>query len=682
MNKILSFLLLALASATALAAAGDVERVLEQQRQHGYASPQIAIQQLEAVRNHAGPAAPLELRARYHSALAALYIGDDNPARVEAEVKQLAHMADTEACEPCRYYQLIREAQWLLRGQDVPAAQRVLAKIDALPVPTDVNILQPLEYVRAGAAETAGDHDGAIEHAMRAADLALEAGIPAEQVRALNMLLLANVSRRDLPRAELLAEEAYAMAERIGFTTMMAYVRGNQGWIYSLTGDSEKQFAALTDALRIARSTPGMADAELINLINLAEYHSGQKDFRQSADLASRAVGVAEQQNKPVAKAVAIQALGNAQVELGEVATGIGNMRKSVAQLESLGSRSYLIDALNGLASAYEKLGRNGEALATLRKATALKDAAVTEERDKVVSEAQEKFSAERKDHEIVRLSLENARRQAEVSARTWQQRLWAAAAVALALGGVLLIQIVKRTRSRNRLLEDNNEALNKQSLRDPLTGAFNRRHCHALMGQQEALLGARSRDRKFEACVGFMMLDVDHFKLVNDSLGHAGGDVVLVEVARRLKDLVRQQDTVVRWGGEEFVLVLPGTGPAGMMVLAQRVLDIVGSTPVMVDDKSVPVTISVGCAAFPLFEDQTWEDGLQIADFAMYLAKERGRNRAICVMSADASAQADLSRGDFAAAESSGQVVLGVVEGPSQSFDSAVSRVSEDFQA
>lgn len=679
MKKILSVVLLWVMSATVLAAAGDVERVLEQQRQHGFTSPQTAIQELEAVRDHAGPGVPLALRARFHSALASLYIGDDNQTRVEGELQQLERMASTEQCEPCRYHQLIREAQWSLRRTDTTAALRALAKLDALPVPTDVDILQPLEYMRASAADTAGDHDRAIGHAIRAADLALAAGVPAEQVRSLNMLLLANVGRRDLQRADSLAEEAYALAERIGFVYMMAYIRGNQGWIYSLSGEPEKQFQALTDALRIARSVSGMADAELIILVNLAEYQLGQKNFRQAEDLASQAVGVAEQQQKPIIKAVAVLTLGNAQVELGETEAGIGRMRESTVLLESLGAGSYLVNALNDLADAYERLGRNGEALATLRKATSLKEAAITEERDKAATAAQEEFSAERKDYEIERLSLENLRRQAEVSARTWQQRLWAAAAVALALGGVLLIQVVKRTRSRNRLLEDNNAALNKQSVRDPLTGAFNRRHCNALMSQQEALISARSHDRKYKACVGLMLLDVDNFKLVNDSLGHASGDVVLVEIARRLQDLVRKQDTVVRWGGEEFVLVLPGTAPAGMKVLAERVLNIIGSEPVMVDGKPVAVTVSLGCAAFPLFPGQSWEDGLQVADFAMYLAKDRGRNRAVCVMEVDQGAQADVTRGDFAAAEASGQVALEIVEGPRQPLETVLSHDAVD---
>lgn len=673
MAKILSLLLLCALSAAALAAPGvmpaAVEKILEQHRQHGFDSPAAAIHKLEALRGEVGPGAPMELRAQYHNELAMLYISAEDTPRTESELQQLGRMAIAEQCDSCRYYKLIREVHWAVRRQDGPGAQRILAQLDALPAPTDRSILQAIEYWRGGVSQTVGDHDQAITHGLRAARLAQEDGNPAEQIRALNLLLLANVSRRDLKLAEKFADEAYALADKIGFIYMKAYLRANQAWIYSLADEPAKQLQALTDGLRITRSQPGMGDVELINLINLAEYHGGQKDFSQAADLANQAISVAEQQGKPNAKAIAMLSLGNAQVELGQVERGLSAMRESIRLLESLDAKNYVIDATNQLANVYEKLGRNGDALTMLRKATALKEAAITEERDKVISAAQEEFSAERKDHEIQRLSLENARRDAEVAARTWKQRLWAAAAVGLALGGGLLIQLLNRSRNRNRVLEDSNATLNEQSVLDPLTGAFNRRHCHTLMGQQEALIAGRPNDRNHKACVGLMVLDLDHFKLVNDSFGHAGGDVVLVEIAQRLQDLVRQQDTVVRWGGEEFVLVLPGTAPAGMLVLVERVLSIVGSQPVMVEGKPISVTVSVGCATFPLFPGQSWEDSLQVADFAMYLAKSRGRNRAVCVMQAEvtAEAQATVMRGDLADAQQAGQVVLQVIEGPLQ---------------
>ena len=325
------------------------------------------------------------------------------------------------------------------------------------------------------------------------------------------------------------------------------------------------------------------------------------------------------------------------------------------------------------LSRGYERAGKHKEALASLHTVMKLQDQAHQREREKAIAEAQEKFSGERKDNEITRLSLESRGRQAEVNARAWQQRLWAMAALALALGGALLMLMIKRSRARNRLLEDSNAVLSDQSVHDPLTGAFNRRHCVALMGQQEALLASKSRDRNYAAGVGLMLLDVDHFKHINDTFGHSAGDAVLVEIAQRLLALVRQHDVVVRWGGEEFVLVLPGTSAEGTTVLAERALKVIAEQPVMVDGKAIPVTVSAGCVSFPLLQGQAWEDALKVADIAMYMGKEGGRNRAVCLMHVAGGTAPELLVNDLAQAVEGGQAVIKIVKGPAATVDEAM---------
>jgi diguanylate cyclase (GGDEF)-like protein len=655
------------------AVAGPVEQLLERQRQQGFVSPQLAIEQLEAVRDDAGAGAPIELRAAYHAALASLYIAAESTDRVQAELDQLARMASDEACAACLHYRLIREVQWAVRRQDTAMAREALTQIHALPASTDPNILQAQHYVEGAALDWVGEHERAIEHGIRAVELAVEADNPAEQVRALNLLLLSNVGRRDLARAEALAAEAYALAERMGFVYMMAYLRGNQAWIHALRGEPEPQYRALMDVAEIVGRHPGLVDVELVNLVNLAEYHVGQQAYREAIEVAEHAIAIAEAQDKPVAKAVVLINLGQARLQLGRGDEAIATMQQSVELLRAANAQSYLIASVDALAAALQTVGRYREAVEAMRELMALRERSAAQERERSTAEAQEKFSTERKDHEIVRLSLESARRQAEVEARTWQQRLWLAVAVGLALGGLLLLQVISRTRARNRQLESSNAVLSSQSLIDPLTGAYNRRHCHALMGQREAmLLGRKSRDRAYDDCVGLILLDVDHFKQINDRSGHAAGDSVLVEVARRMHELLRAQDAVVRWGGEEFVLLLPGTGPSGMAVLAERMLHEIGDTPVMVGGAPVTVTVSAGCVAYPLVAGQHWEDALQIADLAMYLAKQRGRNRAICLMRLADGVHPDEIRGDLGAAEAAGRVELISIDGRATAADAA----------
>lgn len=192
----------------------------------------------------------------------------------------------------------------------------------------------------------------------------------------------------------------------------------------------------------------------------------------------------------------------------------------------------------------------------------------------------------------------------------------------------------------------------------DPLTGALNRA---ALLedGQQQLALCQRQR-RPFSA----LMLDLDHFKQVNDLFGHPAGDAVLVAVSARLRALVRQQDAVVRWGGEEFVLVLPGTDAGGAATLVERVLQAVASHPVAVDDRTLPVTVSAGVATLPAAAMAHWQDAVHVADAALYVAKREGRNRAVCVEER-VSGGLVAAAADLAAAEAAGQVALARVLGP-----------------
>lgn len=129
------------------------------------------------------------------------------------------------------------------------------------------------------------------------------------------------------------------------------------------------------------------------------------------------------------------------------------------------------------------------------------------------------------------------------------------------------------------------------------------------------------------------MILDVDFFKNINDTLGHAGGDVVLVEIAKRLNSTVRDTDIVMRWGGEEFLIYSPKANTEHLKSLAHRVLKVIGETPMEVAGKSMTITVTGGFLSLPFSglseTDCNWEKAMQIADMALYLGKVNGRNRA-----------------------------------------------------
>ncbi len=167
-------------------------------------------------------------------------------------------------------------------------------------------------------------------------------------------------------------------------------------------------------------------------------------------------------------------------------------------------------------------------------------------------------------------------------------------------------------------------DKLRQQSMRDPLTQLFNRRYL------QETLEREISRARRNKQEISCLVIDIDHFKKFNDTYGHDGGDALLVHFAKLLSNNVRKEDIVCRYGGEEFVVIMPGTGADGAMQRANILRTLTSEMKVVIDKKSVAnVTFSAGMAVFPGHGD-TIEELITLADTALYKAKQNGRNQVI----------------------------------------------------
>ena len=164
-------------------------------------------------------------------------------------------------------------------------------------------------------------------------------------------------------------------------------------------------------------------------------------------------------------------------------------------------------------------------------------------------------------------------------------------------------------------------EKLQLLSIYDPLTEAYNRRYFLQRLAEEF------DRSKKGKLNLSFLMVDLDHFKKVNDTYGHLVGDVVLREVAGLIKQSIREIDFVARYGGEEFSLILPDTDKAGAIMVAERISGVVSKQKIRAFDEIVNVTVSIGVGSFP--ENTLHSDMLvEIADKALYQAKVSGRNR------------------------------------------------------
>jgi two-component system cell cycle response regulator len=184
------------------------------------------------------------------------------------------------------------------------------------------------------------------------------------------------------------------------------------------------------------------------------------------------------------------------------------------------------------------------------------------------------------------------------------------------------------RLRAGGRILRLQNDLIRaREELRfhathDVLTGVWNRKGIMELLDKELA------RAHRTGESLGLMMIDLDHFKTVNDTYGHAAGDAVLKEVAHRLVHSVRTYDLVGRYGGEEFLVILSNASLDEVNGRGRRICAVVEEAPVKFQSHEVKVTISVGVTEAPGNQDLQLTRLLHIADLAMYRAKEAGRNR------------------------------------------------------
>lgn len=225
---------------------------------------------------------------------------------------------------------------------------------------------------------------------------------------------------------------------------------------------------------------------------------------------------------------------------------------------------------------------------------------------------------------------------------------------------------LVNHEERREKSLQDANEALADEGRRDPLTGLFNRRYFNHWVVERTSQ-GLRNES----GVIG--LIDVDHFKRVNDTHGHSIGDEVLVEISNRLKQATRSSDLLVRWGGEEIVVYM--SGQQDSRVFAHRLLEAIFARPIHTTAGPLLVTASLGLVRLPLrvagFE-LSIEQALVFADRCLYLAKESGRELAVTLESLnfDHVEQAGIVESDLSFAASRGLVDLLVVKADGSTAD------------
>jgi diguanylate cyclase (GGDEF)-like protein len=471
--------------------------------------------------------------------------------------------------------------------------------------------------------------------------------------------LSASLGEFDLARRQM--AQAQRLARLEGSASIAVRIRLNEARVAQARDDAAAARRALEGALPLARQARSPR-LEALVLNNLSDEYVKAGRAADALAAVERALPIVRRYGDHRLERTLLHNAGLARIGLGRLAEGRRDLDR-VLELWALGgAEGDEAVALREFGDALAAAGDARGALELYHRERKLSADIMAANRETALRELRARYDREAQQRNIELLARDNELKSARLANRALMQRVWLLVAAMLALALVLVALLYRRVRETNRRLAQSHAWLRVQSERDALTGLANRRHFQDVMRQ-------RGGEESFEGAL--LLADIDHFKRVNDSHGHAAGDHVLVEIARRLNDAVRAGDLVVRWGGEEFLVFAPGVAADQVAALAERVLRSVGDTPVVIDGgPTLAITASIGYARFPLPPHRvalSWEQALNLADMALYTAKSLGRNRAVGIAGSNAPHREALREveSDFERAWTEGRLDLRLTPGP-----------------
>jgi diguanylate cyclase (GGDEF)-like protein len=395
-----------------------------------------------------------------------------------------------------------------------------------------------------------------------------------------------------------------------------------EGIAESMRKRNAASLAAYARGLEIARRN-GLVSFEASALANMADGYLQEHSWNKAEQTARAALDAVKRGRVEGIGTTAMVNLGLALAGQGRLDEGLKYIDRAATEMEVAQAWPDLVNTLGEKSQALERAGRLREALSTLQQQQRVAARLSAAERANAVTVLQEQFNAQRRAVQIDGLRRENALKDEEIrKRRVWQAVASAGAAMALTLCA-LAWMLYRRSAQGARRLQVLNRELAFHSTHDALTGLRNRRSFRDTMAQRASGAGAGDQ------C--FVLLDIDHFKSINDRLGHAAGDAVLVGVAHRLRAVAGERATALRWGGEEFLIYADGLPLQQHAGFVRELLEAVSAAPISSGADTGPqVTISAGALSLPAqgAASLDWQQALALADHALYRAKDAGRNR------------------------------------------------------
>lgn len=516
-----------------------------------------------------------------------------------------------------------------------------------------------------------GQYEQALQHFTKGLDALMETDDELTLRR--RSFLNYNIARvltelKKWPQAKALIQQLIDEAKQYQHMDILPELYLMQGYVLA----AQKDFAAAVKVNELglaAAKQLGYDDLALTFENNLGALYIEQEQYDKAKIILEQALAHAEKSQEPGTINILRLNIGFIKVMEGQHEEGLTIMRDALAYFQQLGNKAEYEPYYEWLAKAYAAAGQHKNQANTLLEQMALREAILTADRENRVAELQSRYDSKSQQQRITILQQENDLKEQLLANKKLQQRITWLFILLMFFAAVSLWQLYRKVRHSNLRLNEANKQLQYQSLRDPLTGLFNRR---ALQEQMQLRITQTRRSTDQAATIGgLLLLDLDFFKRINDHYGHSAGDAVLIELSERLSAICREQDLVVRWGGEELLLYLANIDPSQIAGFISRVLATIADTPVQYESHSIRVTVSGGFIHLPFDniseQELNWEQVLQIADMALYLSKTNGRNQVYSIngLNVDYQQAKPLLYSDLASAIEQNMVSFTIIEGP-----------------
>jgi diguanylate cyclase (GGDEF)-like protein len=538
---------------------------------------------------------------------------DEDVHAVEQRLDDLAREGDESAIQAGRFVRAYSARQ----HSQYATAEAELKGIDINAIRSDTERYR-VATLQGHVLRTLGKDEAALPFLEQALDLANKMHDELRTVHAMLSMARIYTDSGNFDRAMVQLDAARRLATRLGDETALVETEEREADIADRRGDRTEERRASLAGLEHAKRSGSSKWLELA-LLNLGDSYLKTRDFAESLKYSKQALPMMMRTNQRDDVQVTQFNEGLAYIGLGSIKAG---QKLAEAAIADALAGSDLLDAkelLREYADALEHAGYLMMAIQVYHRYDETSERFMTNTRQRAFLELSAQFDDERKARELELLRRDNALKASEMRGQRLFQQLIIAGAVFIACICAALVWAFARVSKAN-------ERLRFSSEHDPLTGLSNRRYFN------ERVL-AIDGGRPVGGCV--LLADLDHFKRINDTHGHPAGDAVLAAMSQRLAAALRENDKLVRWGGEEFLAVLGPMTPAQADLTAERLLQAVRCEPVLWNGHLIRCTISIGYASFPMAgsaTDISLDSAISLVDKALYEAKRRGRDRACLI--------------------------------------------------